>query len=336
VKELLATIEKEIEKRSISEEQIAEILKQNKDIINRRIVGGYASVSIVDREGQKIPIPALRDAVARFMQNIYYRPANVFHSDITVGRILPKWTNPETGETFKTQVDDVGWWVVCLTPETKIRTTKGYKQIKDIKVGDKVYTHLCGKSFPVINIMIRKVSEEISILYLGGKNIVKVTNEHPILTKRGWIKANEIVKGDVLLHTMETHNKAHKSPTLLPEGIKNGTIVKWVSKEFYEGEVYNLEVEKANSYSGKGIIFHNCEVRDDLEIANKVWDEVLKGNIRSFSIAGSSKEKIQKYDMGQNYEQINSLEAYEVTFCETAVNSESKFSILWNPQKAEI
>ena len=191
MQELLVAVEKEITRRSISEEQIAEILKQNKDITGRRIVGGYASVSIVDREGQKIPIPALRDAVFRFMQNIYYRPANVFHSDITVGRILPKWTNPETGETVKTQVDDKGWWVVC-------------------------------------------------------------------------------------------------------------------------------------------------EVRDDIEIANKVWEEILKGNIRSFSIAGSSKEKIQKHDIGQSYEQINSLDAYEVTFCETPVVPLAKFSILWNPKVVDI
>lgn len=191
MKEILEKVESEIEKRSISEEQIAEILKQNKDIINRRIVGGYASVSTVDRENQKIPVFALKKAVSRFMQNIFARPISVFHSDIQCGRILPFWTNPETGETVKTQVDDTGWWIAC-------------------------------------------------------------------------------------------------------------------------------------------------EIRDDVEIANKVWDEILKGNIRSFSIAGSSKDKLQKQENGISYEQINDLDIYECALCEVPVNQLSRFELLWNPQKAEI
>ena len=75
---------------------------------NRRIIGGYASVSIVDREGQRIPVPALKEAVKTFMQDPHYRPITIFHSDVTIGRILPKWTNPDSGETFETKVDDKG------------------------------------------------------------------------------------------------------------------------------------------------------------------------------------------------------------------------------------
>lgn len=191
MQEVLLSVEKEIERRGISEEQIAEILKQNKDVIGRRIVGGYASVSIVDREGQKIPVFALKKAVFRFMQNIFARPASVFHSDIQVGRVLPFWTNPNTGETLKTEVTDTGW--------------------------------------------------------------------------------------------------------------------------------YSL-----------------VEVRDDIEIANKVWDEIIKGNIKSFSIAGSSKEKLQKQENGVSFEQINDLDIYEIAFCEVPVNSLSRFELLWNPQKVGI
>lgn len=191
MKEILESVEKEIEKRNITENQIAEILKQNKDIINRRIVGGMASVAVVDRENQKIPVFALKKAVERFMQNNYYRIVTVFHSDISVGRILPKWTNPETGETMKTEVTDIGW-KVC------------------------------------------------------------------------------------------------------------------------------------------------AELRDDIEIANKVWDEILKGNIRSFSIAGSSKEKLQKQENGISFEQINDLDLYECALCEVPVVPLAKFEILWNPQEVKI
>ncbi len=191
MQEILNKTELEIKKRNISNEQIAEILKQNRDIINRRIIYGYASVNIIDREGQRIPIFALKSAAKKFMQNIYYRPITIFHSDIVIGRILPFWTNPETGKMYRTEVDDIGWRI------------------------------------------------------LG-------------------------------------------------------------------------------------------EIRDDIEIANKTWDETLKGNIRSFSIAGSSKEKLQKQENGMSFEQINELEIYECAACEVPVVPLAKFELLWNPQKIDI
>jgi hypothetical protein len=191
MKDLLESLEREIKSRKITENIISQIIKANKDFTSRRIIGGYCSVDMVDREGQRIPIYALKTAVTNFMENIYYRPANVFHSDITIGRILPKWTDPRNGETYSTHVDDVGWW--CL-----------------------------------------------------------------------------------------------------------------------------------------------IEIRDDIEIANKVWNEVLRGNIRSFSIAGSSKEKLQKQENGVRYEEVKSLEAYEVTLCEMGINQMSKFDVLWNPTQVEI
>ncbi len=191
MQELLNKIESEITSRGIDEDQIADILKNNKDIINRRIIYGYASVDCIDREGQRIPILALKDAVKNFMKNIYLRNLNIFHSDISIGRILPKWTNPETGETLVTEVDQIGWRCIA-------------------------------------------------------------------------------------------------------------------------------------------------EIRDDIEVANKVWDEILKGNIRSFSVAGSSQEKLRKRESGIEYEQVNELQFVEVTCCETPVNQLAKFEVLFNPDKIQV
>jgi hypothetical protein len=188
MKELLVEIAEELEKRKITAQKISEILQSNKDITNRRVIGGYSSVAVIDREGQKIPISALKDAANKFMLNIFARPVMVFHSDVQCGRVIPKWTNPDTGETIETKVDDIGWFTVC-------------------------------------------------------------------------------------------------------------------------------------------------EIRDDIEIANKTWEEILKGNIRSFSIAGSSKDKLQKQEHGVGFEQVNELEIYETTLCETPVNQQAKFEVLWNPSK---
>lgn len=129
MKKLLHDIEIEIKRRGIDEDEISGIISSVPDIRNRRIIGGYASVSIVDREGHKITIDALKEAVDRFMQEEFYRPINVFHSDVTIGRILPKWTNPETGNVHKTFVDDKGWYVICELRD-------------DIEIADKVWKEI--------------------------------------------------------------------------------------------------------------------------------------------------------------------------------------------------
>ena len=189
---LLTEIQEEIRERGISKEEVAKVLSSIPSITNRRIIKGVASVDVIDREQHRIGIPALKEAVKRFMGDEHYRSLIVFHSDVVIGRILPYWTNPETGEIHRTEVKDgIGWQVVC-------------------------------------------------------------------------------------------------------------------------------------------------EVRDDTEVANKVWDEILKGNIRSFSIAGSAKRKIPKYENGQMFYDIEELEIVEVTTCETPVNQLAKFDVLWDPKQVSV
>lgn len=191
MKGLLYSVEQEIDRRGLREDEVAEIMQTIPALKNRRIVAGYASVSIVDREGHKITIQALKEAVKRFMSEVYYRPINVFHSDVTVGRVLPKWTSPKTGEIVTTHVDDTGWYIVA-------------------------------------------------------------------------------------------------------------------------------------------------EVRDDVEIADKVWEEIERGNIRSFSIAGSSKAKHEGYENGKFLTKITKLDIYEVTLCEEPVNPMSKFDFFYNPREVSL
>jgi very-short-patch-repair endonuclease len=168
--DILQKIEAEIKSRGITDEKISSALNAYPHFLSRRIIGGYASVSVVDREGQRIAISALKEAVKHFMEDEHYRALNVFHSDVSIGRILPKWTDPDSGQVYTTHVDDKGWWVVA-------------------------------------------------------------------------------------------------------------------------------------------------EIRDDVEIADKVWAEVQKGNLRSFSIAGSSKAKKEMYEGGQRWEEVMKLEIYENTIC---------------------
>jgi len=170
MKEILHQLEREIEKRNIEDDEVSDIISSIPVLINRRIISGYASVAMVDRENQKISIPALREAVKRFMADDRYRVISIFHSDAVIGRVLPKWTDPNSGKIHKTEVDDVGWKVVV-------------------------------------------------------------------------------------------------------------------------------------------------ELRDDIELANKVWEEIIKGNLRSFSVAGTSKEKHSDSNHGSTFTEIDELDLLEVTVC---------------------
>lgn len=99
------------------------------------IIAGYASPVIVDQEGHKISHEALAKDLPRFLgANGEYAALNLLHSNLTIGKVLPEWTD-EKGKTYKTQVDDVGLYAVA-----QIRTDKDAPEviqdvIKDINTG---------------------------------------------------------------------------------------------------------------------------------------------------------------------------------------------------------
>ena len=83
------------------------ILKGGNDLI----VAGYASVEVVDKQGDVITKEALKDAFRKFMENPAYRNVQLAHSNIQVGDVVPNYTDNE-GRLWKSEVDDVGMFVV--------------------------------------------------------------------------------------------------------------------------------------------------------------------------------------------------------------------------------
>lgn len=77
----------------------------------RRIIAGYANMAIVDHEGDLITVEAWEKASARFMAS-GFENVNIQHQNITVGRVIPEYTDSE-GTVWKTHVDENGWFVVC-------------------------------------------------------------------------------------------------------------------------------------------------------------------------------------------------------------------------------
>jgi HK97 family phage prohead protease len=83
------------------------ILKSNDDLM----IGGYASIEIVDKQNDLITIKALNEAVKKFMEQKSFRNVMTNHSNVQVGEVVDSYRD-KTGRLFKTEVDDVGFFVV--------------------------------------------------------------------------------------------------------------------------------------------------------------------------------------------------------------------------------
>ena len=84
------------------------------------VVGGPASVELVDREGHLITTNAMRKAFDKYMANFRTRNAMVLHSDVQVGWALPAYIS-KAGQIFKSGVDDKGlFFITELRDDTNI------------------------------------------------------------------------------------------------------------------------------------------------------------------------------------------------------------------------
>ena len=75
------------------------------------IIGGYASIEIVDKQNDLITIDALDEAVKKYMGEKKYRNVMSNHSNVQVGEVVEKYRD-KNGTLHKTGVDDVGFYVV--------------------------------------------------------------------------------------------------------------------------------------------------------------------------------------------------------------------------------
>ena len=84
------------------------------------VVGGPASVELVDREGHLITTVALEKAFTNYMKNFRTRNAMVLHSDVQVGWALPAYIS-KAGNIYKSGVDPDGlFFITELRGDTRI------------------------------------------------------------------------------------------------------------------------------------------------------------------------------------------------------------------------
>ena len=93
---------------STMEENDFSILKASNDDL---MIGGYASIEMVDKQNDLITLKALNEAVKKFMGHNKFRNVMTNHSNVQVGEVVESHRD-SNGKLWKTQVDDVGFFVV--------------------------------------------------------------------------------------------------------------------------------------------------------------------------------------------------------------------------------
>jgi len=74
-------------------------------------IAGYASLEIVDKQNDLITLKALDEATKKFIKNPKYRNVMTNHSNVQVGEVVKEYRDSK-GKLWKTEVDDVGFFVV--------------------------------------------------------------------------------------------------------------------------------------------------------------------------------------------------------------------------------
>ena len=106
-----------------------DILEKNEPLV----VGGPASVEMVDREGHLITMDAMDRAFRKFMGNIRTRNAMVLHSDVQVGWALPAYIN-KSGQIFKSGVHENHlFFITEMRNDTKI-ADRVKEQVKEGRI----------------------------------------------------------------------------------------------------------------------------------------------------------------------------------------------------------
>lgn len=261
------------------------------------VVAGYASVEVVDKQGDKITKQALKDAFKKYMEDPKFRNVQLAHSNIQVGEVIPSYTDNE-GRFWKSEVDDVGMFVVVSlrddiekAKEVAAEIRKGalrgfsiggqaFKRVRksDPEHGD--YQEISKLELHEITICERGINPEATFKILKedkNKNkVTKMTEDNDVMTQMT----------DVLSRLEGRLDAFEKG---MPAGLKEHMEDKKDDKkEEKDDEKKSEDVEKSEEYSdvisSEYLDWMENTLKSagvDIAGARTHFDDVAKGNLGS-------------------------------------------------------
>ena len=192
------------------------------------VIGGYASIEVVDKQNDLITIPALDEAVNKFMGENSYRNVMSNHSNVQVGEVIEQYRD-NNGTLHKTGVDDVGFYVV-------IKLRDDIEKAKEISRGIRKGTL---RSFSIGGQAISKKSRTSA--ELGRYNEIDKLELHEVtICEKG---INPEAKFDILKSEVEEKmsEELEKSITELNSLLTQITEVRKAEEETDESNVEAME-----------------------------------------------------------------------------------------------
>jgi len=111
------------------------------------IVAGYASVEMVDKQGDLITKNALKTAFDKFMKSPGFRNVQLAHSNIQIGEVIPGYEDT-SGRIWKSEVDETGMFVVIRLRDD---IEKAREVAAEIRKGNLKSFSIGGQAFERVN-----------------------------------------------------------------------------------------------------------------------------------------------------------------------------------------
>ena len=176
--------------------------------------------------------------------------------------------------------ENVGDALGCFTPEMRVVTKKGYKEIQHIQTGDLVLSK-GGVYRPVKNIFKREFTN-ITILELhitGIDVVIRLTPDHKLnfiinhnhqLIEMIKHKAVYLTSGDYLIHPLcdDSLNKLNKELLIYRYNNNLYLPLRDVEIKYYTGYIYDLEIDRNDTDNSRTVNDINYYVVEGIEFSN--------------------------------------------------------------------
>ncbi len=254
------------------------------------VIGGYASIEVVDKQNDLITLTALQDAVQKYMEVKKYRNVMSNHSNVQVGEVIEQYRD-KNGSLHKTQVDDVGFYVV-------IKLRDDIEKAKEISRGIRKGTL---RSFSIGGQALSK--RKTSTKELGEYNEIDKLELHEVtICEKG---INPEAKFDILKEEKDTmSNRLEKTLVEINELMKQVDSLQKEKKEEMpvEEKAEYMDTQEEEEPSGEEVEMadNDADDKSELELSNYDSEEKGRSGPEGFVEAGLIGEESQGKKLPQS------------------------------------